>query len=143
MESNSTISVSRHEKNLRRLPCAVSRQPQVTLHHVHGGSIKDHGWHVGVAQKQNPFLQIPLHAEYHVGRFGIDYGYGVLSWERDFGTQWEHLEWVNDQLPYDIFQLAHEWEEKNRSRSIVTRRSTTTDTDSTACENARGTRNSV
>lgn len=127
------ISVSKHEKNLRQLPCAVTRRTPVTLHHCHGGSIVDHGWAVGMSQRQNPYLQIPLHAEYHVGRFGIDYGYGVKSWERDFGTQWEHLEWVKDQLGYDIFQLAHEWEDQHRSksRSISTARSNTTDTSST------------
>lgn len=100
----------------------MCRNPQVTLHHCHGGSMKDHGWHVGTGQKQNPFLQIPLKDVYHVGDLGIDYGYGVERWEKDFGTQWEHLEWVNDQLDYDIFQLAREWEEKNRHRSTRTRK---------------------
>ena len=111
------IAVSTHEKNLRELRCAVCRNPQVTLHHCHGGSIKDEGWHVGVGQKQNPFLQIPLKAEYHVGDLGIDYGYGVRRWEEHFGTQMEHLQWVNDQLPYDIFVLAKAWDEANRYRN--------------------------
>jgi hypothetical protein len=113
-------SVTRHEKNLRALPCAVTRSAPVTLHHCHGGSMREHGWSVGMGQRQNPFLQIPLKAEYHVGRFGIDYGYGVLSWERDFGTQWEHLQWVNDQLDYDIFQLALDWQNRHRSKSSST-----------------------
>lgn len=112
-------AVRTHEKNLRQLRCVVSRSPFVTLHHCHGGSLKDLGWHVGIAQKQNPFLQIPLMDEYHTGNCGIDSGYGVNSWEKDFGTQVEHLQWVNDQLPYDIFMLAERWEQENRQNTAT------------------------
>lgn len=111
------VGVTEHEKNLRSLRCAVSRNPSVTLHHCHGGSLKEHGWHVGMGQKQNPYLQIPLHTLYHTGDFGIDSGLGVITWEKRYGTQWEHLQWVNDQLHYDIFQLAGKWEAEHRSRS--------------------------
>jgi len=81
--------------------------------------MKDHGWHVGVGQKQNPFLQIPLKDTYHVGDLGIDSGYGVESWETQFGTQWEHLQWVNEQLPYDIFEEARKWESENRQNTAT------------------------
>ena len=108
------VSVSAHEKALRELRCVVTHNPYVTLHHCHGGSMKEHGWHVGMGQKQNPFLQIPLKAEYHTGDMGIDYGYGVERWEENFGTQWEHLITVNDQLPYNIFAEAVRWETENR-----------------------------
>lgn len=113
------IAVSRHEKYLRELRCAVSRSIWVTLHHCHGGSMKLYGWHVGIGQKQNPFLQIPLSIEYHTGNNGIDSGYGVKNWERDWGTQVEHLQWVNEQLPYDLFWMAEVWERKNRSTGIA------------------------
>lgn len=115
-------SVSAHEKSLRGLPCCVSRLRPVTLHHCHGGSIKLAGWHVGIAQKQNPYLQIPLHEKYHTGIFGIDGGMGVLRWERGFGTQVKHLQWVIDQLGYNVFELAKQWEEKHRSKSLNNRR---------------------
>lgn len=111
------MTKSEHEKRLRDLPCAVTRRKPVTLHHCHGGSMKDAGWHVGTGQKQNPFLQIPLHAEVHVGDFGIDYGVGVQSWEKLFGKQTEHLTWVSWQLGYDVFQAAAEWERKHRGKS--------------------------
>lgn len=124
--NTSGISVTQHEKNLRELRCAVTRNPQVTLHHCHGGSVKAAGWHVGMGQKQNPFLQIPLKADYHVGDYGIDYGYGVERWEEHFGTQMEHLEWVNSQLDYDIFQQARDWEQRNRANT-ATRKSSTTE----------------
>jgi hypothetical protein len=84
--------------------------------------MKEAGWHVGMGQKQNPFLQIPLHHLYHTGDLGIDYGYGVESWEAAFGTQMEHLQWVSSQLAYNVFQEATRWEEKNR-RNTATRKS--------------------
>lgn len=61
------LEVNLHEMNLRRLRCMVTNNPAVTLHHCHGGSIKEVGLHVGTGQRQNPFLQIPLHAKYHIG----------------------------------------------------------------------------
>jgi len=67
-----------------------------------------------MGQKQNPFLQIPLHAEYHVGIRGIDSGMGVETWEAAFGTQLAHLIWVDEQLDYDIFLEARMWERKHR-----------------------------
>jgi hypothetical protein len=82
--------------------------------------MKQLGWHVGVGQKQNPFLQIPLKAEYHVGDMGIDSGMGVETWEERFGTQWDHLTWVNDQLGHNIFAEAVKWEEKHRKKSQST-----------------------
>lgn len=110
------IAVSKHEKYLRQMRCVVSKSPFITLHHTHGGSMKEHGWHVGVGQKQNPFLQLPLNVEYHVGNFGIDSGIGVETWESQFGRQWDHLTWLNDQLPYNIFAEAVRWEEANRKK---------------------------
>ena len=80
--------------------------------------MKELGFHVGIAQKQNPFLQIPIHDRYHTGNFGIDSGVGVISWENTFGTQVEHLICVNDQLKYDIWDQAEAWEKRYRSTVI-------------------------
>ncbi len=82
--------------------------------------MKDAGWHVGAGQRQNPFLQIPLHAKYHVGNFGVDYGVGVLTWEENFGSQYAALEWTNEQLgyPVSIFELAQQWELANRAKVV-------------------------
>jgi hypothetical protein len=82
--------------------------------------MKEMGWHVGMGQKQNPFLQIPLSWMYHTGDHGID-RIGVETWEEKYGRQWDKLTWVNNQLPYDIFQQAQDWEERNR-RNTVTRK---------------------
>jgi hypothetical protein len=83
----------------------------VSLHHTHSGSIHALGFTRGVGQKTNPFLQIPLHAEYHyIGPYGIDAGMGVRTWEDEFGEQAEHLAWVSAELGYDVVALAREWE---------------------------------
>ncbi len=106
-----TLSVTAHEKQLRMLPCAVSRMTPVTLHHCHGGSMNLAGWRVGGGQKQNPFLQIPLHAQYHVGNFGIDSALGAKAWEELFGSQVSMLDWVDSQMAYpkSIWWLAKSW----------------------------------
>jgi hypothetical protein len=115
------LSVADHERRLRQLPCAVSMMTPVTLHHCHGASIKRAGWHVGMGQKQNPFLQIPLHARYHVGQDGIDSGVGVETWESRYGGQAEHLDWVSAQLGYSVWDQARAWEEEHRGKSQVRR----------------------
>ena len=79
--------------------------------------MKDRGWHVGVAQRQNPFLVIPLHFDFHVGDYGIDAGVGVQSWEAEWGTQISMLEWVDEQMkelfnyPASIFELARAYQD--------------------------------
>lgn len=114
------VSVSTHERALRELPCAVSGRRPVSLHHCHGGSIKLLRWHVGMGQRQNPFLQIPLVPELHyAGPEAIDGGIGVQSWEARWGTQVEHLEWVAEQLGYDILALARVWEKTHRGKSAA------------------------
>ena len=40
----------------------------------------------------------------HTGRYGIDNNYGVISWERDFISQMELLEWTEASLAVDIFE---------------------------------------
>lgn len=112
------VSVTAHEKALRELRCVISHSTQVTLHHCHGGSMAESGWAVGMAQKQNPFLQIPLNAHYHVGDMGIDYGVGVLTWEKWYGSQMELLEQVNKQLPYNLWEEARSWEKEHRGKSL-------------------------
>ena len=72
--------------------------------------MKEGGWHVGMAMKQNPYLQIPLHARYHVGDQGIDYGIGVITWEGRYGAQMDHLLEVSEWLGYDVFECAKEWQ---------------------------------
>lgn len=139
------LPVSIHERNLRSLRCVLSSDTRVTLHHCHGGSMKDAGWHVGVSQKQNPFLQLPLALRYHVGDEGIDSGMGVETWEERYATQVVLLHELNGRMPYSIFTQAVLWELENRgataSRSTAIERLRSLDIPSTACEKPTATEN--
>lgn len=118
-------SVNDHEKRLRQLRCVVSESPFITLHHTHGGSMlylaQELGLpNPGMAQRNNPFLQIPLNGIYHVGEFGIDAGTGrfkgVEEWELAFGAQKDHLVSVSEQLGYDVFEAAQRWRKLHISK---------------------------
>lgn len=110
------IPVSHHDRALRDMSCIVSQMRPVTLHHCHSGSMMELGPEFpnpGWAQRNNPFLQIPLHAKYHVGDFGVDV-IGVETWEDHFGSQVEHLEEINGMLNYDLWRQATLWAQSNR-----------------------------
>lgn len=87
-------------------PKIASHAGERTIHHVHGGSIKDAGIHVGMGQKNNDWLVVCLPQSLHTGKNGIDYGYGVRSWERDFISQLELLSWTAEQTGVDVFNKA-------------------------------------
>ena len=72
--------------------------------------MKDTGYHSGMALRGcGEALIIPLKADFHIGNDGIDSGVGVLTWERWHGTQMDHLNEVNNQLDYDIYELHEAW----------------------------------
>ncbi len=92
------------------LPCVVSALSPVTLHHCHGGSMAEIGVVRGTSQKVSDWLVIPLHADYHTGRFGIDSGSPVWGdvdvWEAAFKTQREHLTDLSLMLGINLFRMA-------------------------------------
>ena len=95
-----------HLRSLRELGCIVSGyRGAVTLHHCHGGSLREFGQLRGVAMKTSDWLQIPLAWEMHVGTQGIDV-IGVETWEKQFGSQVSYLEDVSWRLGYSVFRLA-------------------------------------
>lgn len=102
-------TAAKHHANVRALGCIISNRPSPTIHHCHGGSMKQRGWHVGMGQKQNEALVIPLNALYHTGVNGIDSGVGVGTWERTFGDQADFLDEVSAKLGYDVWLLAELW----------------------------------
>ena len=109
---NFPATVKEHHDNVRTLGCVVTANPWPTIHHCHGGSMKDAGYHSGVSERGcGEALVIPLKADFHVGDEGVDYGVGVLTWEAWFGEQMEHLKEINEQLPYDIFRLHEYWQD--------------------------------
>ena len=103
-------TIKQHHDAVRDLGCCVSHTDQgVTLHHCLGGSVISYfGYpeNPGMGQRQNDWLVIPIAAKYHVGDYGIDAGMGVPSWEVLFGSQVYWLCWVNEQLDYNIFDMA-------------------------------------
>lgn len=77
----------------------------------------DAGYRTGTSKRGvSDALVIPLKADYHVGDEGIDYGVGVLTWEKWYGTQIEHLKEVGELLGYDLFRLHARWEAEDRER---------------------------
>jgi hypothetical protein len=71
------------------------------------------GYESGGAQRGcGEALVIPLKAQFHVGEDGIDYGVGVLTWERWYGTQMDFLREVSELLGYDLFRLHEAWKAK-------------------------------
>jgi len=108
------MTPTKHMDTVRSMGCCVCRNKiRATFHHCHGGSIIE--WfgfmkNPGMGQRQSDWLGIPLCHHHHVGSMGIDTGMGgavgVIQWEWMFGTQIGHLLWVDDQLKYDIFEMA-------------------------------------
>jgi hypothetical protein len=106
-------SIKQHHDNVRALGCILTGRKPATLHHVHGGSIKDRGYHVGMGQRQSHALVIPLIAELHsIGGRGIDSGYGVRSWEETFALQADLIDEVGEALGYSLWELEEKWRSK-------------------------------
>lgn len=106
-------TITAHIKALRAMPCMVSGNKPVTLHHCKGGSMRDLlgcAGNPGKGAKVSDWLQIPLAARYHVGDFGIDSGQGVYKtkeqWELAFGKQSDFLIRISRKLGYNVFELA-------------------------------------
>ena len=99
--------IQAHEAKLRKLACMASGyQHDITLHHTHGGSMKQIGVHVGMGQKSNDWLQIPLTRYKHIGNYGIDGGLGVLRWEKENGSQVDMLIRVCELTGTNVFEKA-------------------------------------
>lgn len=66
---------------------------------------------IGISQKQNDALQIPLHADWHVGKHRIDgsLGYSIDDWEERWEPQTELIWRVGVTLGYNLWALAWEW----------------------------------
>lgn len=83
--------IRQHWDKVASLGCIVTgAQTNVTIHHVHGGSVR------GIIPRgmgmKLDWLVIPLHASLHTGRKGIDTGHwSVEEWEAQYGTQWDML----------------------------------------------------
>lgn len=106
-----------HWTRVANMGCLISGSRDSTIHHVHGGSIREFFGErcmPGTAQKQNDWLVIPIAERFHTGECGIDNGMGrfkgVAAWEEQFGTQLSMLERVRAVMlgkhGYDIYEKA-------------------------------------
>lgn len=104
-------TVKEHHQNVRALRCCITGNPAVTLHHCHSGSMSEAGYHsAGGKRGCGEALVLPIKAEFHcIGENAIDGEVGVLTWEKYFGTQMEHLADISEQLGYDVFTLHKRW----------------------------------
>jgi hypothetical protein len=87
------------------LGCIVSSTTEdVTIHHVHGGSMR------GVIPRgrgvKHDWMVIPLASKYHTGQFGIDGSMGVMAWEKKYGPQLGFLLEVMRQTGVDPFKAS-------------------------------------
>lgn len=98
--------LERHHAKVRGLGCFVSGRVPVELHHCHGGSLTRFGQLRGVALKTSDWLVIPLHHDYHTGKFGVD-RIGVDTWEMEFGSQVAALDWVCNCTGEDVWTRAN------------------------------------
>jgi hypothetical protein len=80
---------------------------RMTVHHCHSGSIAEHGITRGFGQKASDWLVIALPQELHVmSPTAIDGSIGVVTWEQQFGTQFDALCWLSRKLGYNVFKKA-------------------------------------
>jgi len=106
MKKHATKEVKRHYKRVIDFGCCISRNPLCIVHHCHGGSMVQAWGNKSQSQRGiSDFLVIPLHPHYHTGQEGI-HTLGIDLWETMYGPQTELLEWVNNLLDYDIYELA-------------------------------------
>ncbi len=100
--------IKRHWSRVAGLGCMISKAPNPTLHHCHGGSMLDRGVRKALGRKTSDWLVIPLAARYHTGEFGIDSGqFSVREWELRFCEQAEMLDRVCAELGVDVWAMAH------------------------------------
>lgn len=102
-----SAEIRRHWTRVASLGCLISERPNPTLHHPHGGSMRAAGVMRGKGQKVSDWLVIPLDAEFHTGRFGIDAGgFTVEEWERRFRQQADLVDEVCERLGVDVWAKA-------------------------------------
>ena len=102
-----SAELQRHWDRVAALGCILSNRPDPTIHHCHGGSMREVGVMKGKGQKTSDWLVIPLDALFHVGQYGIDLGHiTVPEWEARFGRQVDLLDKVADLLGVDVWAKA-------------------------------------
>lgn len=109
--------IKRHWERVAQLGCLVTGTPyiegaegdtRVTIHHPHGGSMKERGVHRSLGRKASDLLVIPIIYRIHLGPGGID-GFPrptVEAWELEHRRQADMVDEVCRALNVDLWALA-------------------------------------
>jgi hypothetical protein len=98
-------AIERHYRAVAALGCCVTRNEVVVIHHCFGGSMTPkYGLKSMSDRGISDWLVIPLWPPLHTGTNHAIHSLGAKRWEKKYGTQMEYLEWVNEQLDYDIYE---------------------------------------
>lgn len=107
-KKNTSIIIKQHWNRISELGCIITGSPFPTIHHIHGGSVKDIGIHKGLALKTSGWLVLPIRWDYHLGAAGIDSGVmSVREWEARNGTQVEMLDKLCIMLNMNCWKKAN------------------------------------
>lgn len=108
--------LKRHWDRVAALGCLVTRQfHDVTLHHAHGGSLCERGFHRSAGRKTSDWLVVPIVRILHVGpakpKFGLYPIDGadripVEEWEDRYRDQADMLDEVAATLGVDVWAKA-------------------------------------
>lgn len=113
-----TAEIKRHWEKVSELGCLITGRTDAVIHHCMGGSMKENGYHKGMGQKPSDWLVIPLSPVLHNGDLGI-HTIGVLTWENNYGKQFDFLKRVSDETGVNIFEKCIN-ENDRRGKSILT-----------------------
>jgi hypothetical protein len=104
--------LQQHFDAVAALGCIVTGSGyQVTIHHVHGGSISERLAEMGLdptkglgLRGHSDWLVIPLTLELHsIGPLAIDGGLGVKRWETLYGKQSDFIDQVGQLIGYSLW----------------------------------------
>lgn len=118
--SRATALQKRYWSVVVKLGCAVTGDTEdVTIHHVHGGSMKERGVHRAEGRKGSNWLVIGLRRGLHIGPGGID-GFPrppVHEWERKHGRQADMIDRLVARTGINVWDLAREEEKPQCDRT--------------------------
>lgn len=97
--------LERHWQAVAELGCVVTGTKPCTIHHAHGGSMKDRGVHRSMGRKTSDWLVMGLAFDLHVGNEGIDV-IGVTRWEKKYGNQADYLDLIAEKLGVNVWEKA-------------------------------------
>lgn len=107
-----SAAVKLHWDAIAELGCIVTRNPDASIHHVHGGSVTERLLELGLpsrrgtGQKLSDWLVIPLVPVLHyIGPNAIDGSIGVDAWEEKFGKQAHYIDQVGDEIGRSLWDL--------------------------------------